>query len=102
MFGVGIKPSRLPNSNQPGGDQMNQPNKKLRVYQEKPKTRQTTHWDIDYMTTEAVEDLYFGQPPPTTEPAPPKPKQSGNRPALILIGAGLILLGLSLVVASRL
>ncbi|MFO7645739.1 MAG: hypothetical protein R6W95_15250 [Desulfosarcina sp.] len=82
---------------------MNQPNKKLRVYQEKPKTRQTTHWDIDYMTTEAVEDLYFGQPPPTAEPAaPPKPKQSGNRLALILIGAGVILLGLSLVVASRL
>jgi len=29
----------------------------LRVYQEFTKTRQTTHWDLDYMTTEQIDAL---------------------------------------------
>lgn len=32
--------------------------KKLKVYQEDAKLRQTTHWDLDYMTTAEIEALY--------------------------------------------
>jgi hypothetical protein len=33
-------------------------NKKLKVYQEEAKLRQTTHWDLDYMTTAEL-DAFF-------------------------------------------
>lgn len=32
--------------------------KKLKIYQEDAKLRQTTHWDIDYMTTAEIDALY--------------------------------------------
>lgn len=32
--------------------------KKLKVYQEEAKLRQTTHWDLDYMTTDEIDALY--------------------------------------------
>lgn len=31
--------------------------KKLKIYQEEAKTRQTSHWDLDYMRTEEVDAL---------------------------------------------
>lgn len=35
-----------------------QQKKKLKVYQEEAKLRQTTHWDLDYMTTAEIDALY--------------------------------------------
>lgn len=32
--------------------------KKLKIYQEDAKLRQTTHWDLDYMTTAQIDALY--------------------------------------------
>jgi hypothetical protein len=32
--------------------------KKLKIYQEDAKLRQTTHWDLDYMTTVEIDALY--------------------------------------------
>jgi len=36
---------------------MNQQKKKMKIYQEEAKTRQTTHWDWDYMRTEEINAL---------------------------------------------
>ncbi|HIE56182.1 MAG TPA: hypothetical protein EYP90_13585 [Chromatiaceae bacterium] len=36
---------------------MKKPEKTLTIYQEVTKTRQTTHWDLDYMTTEQIDAL---------------------------------------------
>jgi len=32
--------------------------KRAKVYSEEVKNRHTTHWDLDYMSTEEVEDAY--------------------------------------------
>jgi hypothetical protein len=31
---------------------------KLKIYEEVAKSRQTTHWDMDYLPTEAIDALY--------------------------------------------
>ena len=36
---------------------MTRPKRKFKVYQEEAKTRQTSHWDLDYMSTAELEAL---------------------------------------------
>lgn len=36
---------------------------RLKIYQEEAKTRQTSHWDIDYMSTEEVNALLTAAQP---------------------------------------
>jgi hypothetical protein len=36
---------------------MKKPKRKMKVYQENPKTEQTTHWDLDYMTYAQIDAL---------------------------------------------
>jgi hypothetical protein len=38
--------------------QENPKKNRLRVYDEDPKTRQTIHWDLDYMPNEEIEALF--------------------------------------------
>lgn len=76
--------------------------RKWKIYQEEAKLRQTTHWDLDYMTDAELEALYNA---PKTEhhdpqPAVPAALLSGRRWLLIglvvslLLTGGLLLLGL--------
>lgn len=36
---------------------MSEPKKRWKVFQEEAKTRQTSHWDLDYMSTEELDAL---------------------------------------------
>lgn len=66
---------------------------KQRLYTEREKVRHTTHWDLDYLPVEEVENYYFQNP--TKKPAPkatlPKKIRDQRRLglALIVIGTGL-------------
>jgi hypothetical protein len=74
-----------------------------RVHKEPDKLRQVTHWDIDYLSLTEIDSLYrqnqANSPPHLTI----KPtRDSTARLPLILIAAGLVVLLLSLSIASRL
>ena len=65
---------------------------KRRVYQEEAKTRQTTHWDWDYLPLDTLERLASNEPP-VPKNIKPAPKRSGRlRTALTCIVAGTLLM----------
>ncbi|MDJ0809804.1 MAG: hypothetical protein QNJ02_04340 [Desulfobacterales bacterium] len=65
---------------------------KRRVYQEEAKTRQTTHWDWDYLPMATLERLASDKPP-VPKDIPPALKRSGRlRTALACIVAGTLLM----------
>ena len=75
---------------------------KKRVNLERDKVRRTTHWDLDYLPSQEVEDLYAAEiHPPIDEPRrEPSPKTMTNRQlGLLCMAAGLGLLGLAFAVA---
>lgn len=85
------------------GVDMNPSKTKPRVYQEQPKTRQTTHWDVDYLTRKEVDALYRVDTSPKRPDPPLSPRASDDRRLpLILIGSGLLLLVISLSLATLL
>ena len=71
-----------------------------RVYQEDAKTRQTSHWDWDYLPLKTIERLAReGQMVPPEAESPRDP-QAQKRIALVCIAAGaLLLVGLLVVYA---
>jgi hypothetical protein len=56
---------------------------KRRIYQEEAKTRQTSHWDWDYLPSETLERLARDTPRPSASVGRPKL-------ALIWIAAGVL------------
>ena len=47
--------------------------KRWKIFQEEAKTRQTSHWDLDYMSREQLDALYNVGP---EEQATPHPKKT--------------------------
>lgn len=72
---------------------------KQRLYTEREKARHTTHWDLDYLPIEEVENYYFQNP--TNKPDPkaalPKKTMDQRRLGLVLIGIGTGLFAAALV-----
>ena len=76
--------------------------KKKRVSLERDKFRQTTHWDLDYLPSQEVEDLYAAKihRPIDESRQERSPKTMTNRQlGLLCMAAGLGLLGLAFAVA---
>ncbi len=66
--------------------------KKRRVYQEEAKTRQTSHWDWDYLPLSTLEQLARREPSPPQH-APSDPERSRRlKTALACIVAGSLLM----------
>jgi len=72
---------------------------KKRLYTEREKVRHTTHWDLDYLPIEEVENYYFQNPTNKRDPraAFPKKTMDQRRLGLILIGIGAGLFAVALV-----
>ena len=72
------------------------------VFKENGKIRQVTHWDLDYLPKEEIEALYRQE----TTPSPLDLPESSHRPntqlALVFMGFSLLLLLLSIGLASYL
>jgi hypothetical protein len=81
---------------------MDENQKKHRVFKEKGKNEQVTHWDMDYLSREEVNDLYAQNREKKPREAQPERRSGGKKLALMLIGMGLSLLAGSLYLASRL
>ena len=81
---------------------MDENQKKHRVFKEKGKLEQVTHWDMDYLSREEVNDLYAQNREKNPREAQPEHRSGGKKLALMLIGMGLSLLAGSLYLASRL
>ena len=65
---------------------------KRRVYQEESKTRQTSHWDWDYLPMATLERLARAKPPAAPD-LPSVPERGGRlKTALACIVAGALLL----------
>lgn len=63
---------------------------KQRLYTEREKVRHTTHWDLDYLPIEEVENYYVHHPAKErgTGDTPPKKIIDQRRLGLVLIGIG--------------
>jgi len=81
---------------------MDEKQKKHRVFKEKGKIKQVTHWDLDYLPREEIKDLYLQKREKKHREAQPEHRSGGKKLALMLIGMGLVLLAGSLYLASRL
>jgi hypothetical protein len=81
---------------------MDEEKRKHRVFKEKGKTERVTHWDMDYLPREEINDLYLQQRGQNHKEAQPEHRSGGKKLALMLIGMGLALLAGSLYLASRL
>ena len=81
---------------------MDENQKKHRVFKEKGKMEQVTHWDLDYLSREEVNDLYVQKREKNHREAKPEHRSDGKKLALMLIGMGLALLAGALFLASRL
>lgn len=81
---------------------MEEKKKKHRVFKEKGKIKQVTHWDLDYLPREEINDLYFQKREKNHREAQPAHQSDSTKLALMLIGVGLVLLAGSLYLASRL
>jgi hypothetical protein len=55
-------------------------NKKLKIYQEDAKLRQTTHWDLDYMTSAEIDAFFSVQQSQKTQ-APSNATHDNSKPA---------------------
>ncbi len=65
---------------------------KRRVYQEEAKTRQTTHWDWDYLPMATLERLANDKPPVPNNMPPALKRSRRLRTALACIVAGTLLM----------
>lgn len=70
---------------------------KMKIYQEEAKTRQTSHWDCDYMTTEQIDALMNAKQSTDSKRAKVQPDTAKrkirlNRTLIGLIGIALTLL----------
>jgi len=77
---------------------------KKRVSVERDKVRRTTHWDLDYLPSREVEDLYaapHAHKHPERPPRRTRPRMTNRQLGLLCMAAGLGLLGLA-VLAARL
>ena len=75
---------------------------KIRLFKEKEKIYQVTHWDLDYLTKDEIRDLYnrnTGQYKQEYEKRHSTGK-SNQKFSLLLITMGILLLAGSLYVAS--
>lgn len=81
---------------------MDEKQKKHRVFKEKGKIKQVTHWDLDYLPREEIDDLYLQKREENYRKAGPTYRSGGKKLALMLIAMGLVLLAGSLYLASRL
>ena len=75
---------------------------KIRLFKEKEKIHQVTHWDLDYLTKDEIKDLYnrkTGQYKQEDEKRNATGK-SNQKFSLLLITMGILLLAGSLYVAS--
>lgn len=81
---------------------MDEKQRKHRIFKEKGKIGQVTHWDMDYLSREEVNDLYVQKQEKNPWEAQPERRSGGKKLALMLIGMGLALLAGSLYLASRL
>jgi hypothetical protein len=74
----------------------------IRLYKEKEKLQQVTHWDLDYLSRDEINDLYKRE----TDHHPREDRQShataksNQKLSLLLITTGVLLLAGSLFVAS--
>jgi len=72
---------------------MTRQSNKQRLYTEREKVRHTTHWDLDYLPREEVENYYFLHPEKKEayRGKPPEKKVEHRKlgVVLIVIGAGL-------------
>ena len=75
---------------------------KSRVNKEKEKINKVTHWDLDYLPKEKVQDLY--EPNPVQHHMKEELRHSSgiskNKLSLMMIAGGLFLLAVSLYIAS--
>ena len=67
--------------------------RKHRVYQEEAKTRQTSHWDWDYLPLETLERLTRDLPVQSPDAPRSKPPVGRQKLALICIAAGILTIG---------
>jgi len=78
------------------------PKKTRHIYSETGKTRQVTHWDMDYLPKDEIEALYD----PISPPPPPQrrraSRQSTTNVGLMLIVSGTLLLLFSVGLGSLL
>ncbi|BBO77047.1 hypothetical protein DSCW_44640 [Desulfosarcina widdelii] len=81
---------------------MDEKQKKHRVFKEKGKIGQVTHWDLDYLSREEINDLYVQKREKNHRESHPEHRSGGKKLALMLIGMGLALLAGALFLASRL
>lgn len=81
---------------------MEEKQRKHRVYKEKGKIKRVTHWDMDYLPKEEINDLYAQNRGVSHRETQPEPRSGGKKLALMLIGMGLALLAGALFLASRL
>lgn len=81
---------------------MNNDTPKIRLYKEKEKLQQVTHWDLDYLSRDEINNLYERE----TGHHPREDKQShataknSQKLSLLLITTGVLLLVGSLFIAS--
>lgn len=65
MYNTGVNPKpeqqSMSNDNSASAQNGNGRGRKAKVYAEEVKNRHTTHWDLDYMSPEEVEDAYRDQ-----------------------------------------
>ncbi len=66
--------------------------KKRRVYQEEAKTRQTSHWDWDYLPLSTLERLAGRDKPPPTDAPSEEGRGRRIKMALACIAAGTLLM----------
>ncbi len=67
--------------------------RKRRVFQEEAKTRQTSHWDWDYLPMTTLERLTRAEPPATPDSPPASPARGRRlKTALACIVAGTLLM----------
>ncbi len=69
-------------------DQTQSRSRKRRVYQEEAKTRQTSHWDWDYLPLETLERLARDSPAHPPEAPRPSVPAVRRKLALLCIAAG--------------
>ena len=81
---------------------MNNEIQKIRVFKEKEKLNQVTHWDLDYLTRDEIRDLYVRKTVYFKQVDDKRHATGkGNQKfSLLLITMGILLLAGSLYVAS--
>jgi len=76
--------------------------RKIRVIKEKEKLNQVTHWDLDYLPKDEVQELYEHKTGHADQTGAVRQTsgESKQKASLLLIAIGVLLLAVSLYVAS--